>query len=168
MARRCITRRRRRRRATRGGERKIRFSWVAPFLPFAERSSAGGRQARNRRDLVDDKNFGAAPGVIGVAAKGEQPVEQDALGLWVDRLDLRPLHQRAHLVDAADQQDVRASFAGRSHEAADRRARQRAGSGSAYGRYQPEAVALREIVLEGAHEDGEPRFMLPALIARLA
>src|SRR6266851_4806088 len=124
MARRCITRRWRRWRATRGGggERKIRFSWVAPFLPFAEKSSAGGRQARNRRDLADDKNFGAAPGVIGVAAKGEQPVEQDALRLWVDRLDLRPLHQRAHLVDAADQQDVRASFTGRSHEAADRRA----------------------------------------------
>src|SRR6266849_3113754 len=144
MARRCITRRWRRWRATRGGggERKIRFSWVAPFLPFAEKSSAGGRQARNRRDLADDKNFGAAPGLVGVAAKGEQPVEQDALGLWVDRLDLRPLHQRAHLVNAADQQDVPANFAGRSHKAGDRRARQRAGSGSAYGRYQPEAVAL--------------------------
>ncbi len=126
------------------------------------------RRRAARDDLVRDEGFGPAPGVIGVAAKGEELDEHHPPGAGVDGLDLRVLHQRAHLVDAANQQDVRAGFAGCSHKIADRHAGKRARTGGASRRDDPEAAALREIALEGAHEGFQPRFMLPALIALLA
>src|SRR6266702_947939 len=59
-------------------------------------------------DFARYEGFGALPCLIAVAAKGEELVEDDAIGIDVDGRNLRPLDQRAHLVDAADDQDLRA------------------------------------------------------------
>ena len=54
-----------------------------------------------RRHLLGHKNLGTPPCVIGIASKGQQPVEDQFFGLQIDRLDFCPLDERAHFVNAA-------------------------------------------------------------------
>ena len=50
------------------------------------------------------KDFGVAPGLVVVAAEGDEAIEDDVSRFHVDNVEFRPLHQRAHLVKAADQE----------------------------------------------------------------
>ena len=53
------------------------------------------------------KDFRVAPGLVVVAAEGDETIEHDFPRLHVDDVEFRPLHQRAHLVKAADQEIAR-------------------------------------------------------------
>ena len=64
-----------------------------------------GRAAAARRmsclaihDFADDEGFRAPPGLVVVAAEGDETIEHHGSRLDVDDVEFRPLHQRAHLV----------------------------------------------------------------------
>ena len=56
------------------------------------------------QDLPDDERFRVAPGLVVVAAEGNETIENDIPRLYIDNVEFCPLHQRAELVEAADQQ----------------------------------------------------------------
>jgi hypothetical protein len=56
------------------------------------------------QDFPDDEGFGVAPGLVVVAAEGHQFIEDNIAGFHVDDVELCPLYERAHLVEARDQQ----------------------------------------------------------------
>src|SRR6185437_8092427 len=56
------------------------------------------------QDLLDDEGFRVAPGLVVVAAEGDETVENHVAGFDVDDVEFRPLHQRADLVKACDQE----------------------------------------------------------------
>jgi hypothetical protein len=56
------------------------------------------------QDFPDDEGFRVQPGLVVVAAEGDETIEHDIPRLRLDKVDFCPLHERAHLVKAADQQ----------------------------------------------------------------
>lgn len=61
------------------------------------------RRGGERREVAGHESLGALPRLVGVAAEGVQLVEHRPAGVDIDGLRLRPLDQRALLVNAADQ-----------------------------------------------------------------
>ena len=55
-------------------------------------------------DFPDDEGFRVGPGLVVVAPEGDKTVENDVAGFHIDDVNFRPLHQRADLVKAADQE----------------------------------------------------------------
>ncbi len=56
------------------------------------------------QDFPDNEGFRMAPGLIVVAAEGDEAIEYDIAGFHLNNVEFRPLHQRAELVKAADQE----------------------------------------------------------------
>src|ERR1700722_5904180 len=56
------------------------------------------------QDFAHDERFRVAPGLVVVAAEGEETIEHDIAGLDLNKVEFCPLHQRADLVKAADQE----------------------------------------------------------------
>ena len=56
------------------------------------------------QDFLDDEGFRVAPGPIVVAAKGDRTIENDVARFHVDTVEFCPLHERAQLMKAADQE----------------------------------------------------------------
>lgn len=73
-------------------------------------------------DFVGHEGLGPIPRRIAVTAKCEELVEDHAVRREVDGFDLRPLHERALLVNAAEHQKVRARIRGCANELLGRRA----------------------------------------------
>src|ERR1700722_6236347 len=55
-------------------------------------------------NLPDDEGFRVAPGLVVVAAEGDETIEDDIPRLYIDDVEFCPLHERAQLVKAADQE----------------------------------------------------------------
>ena len=56
------------------------------------------------QDLADNEGFRVAPGLVVVAAKSDETIENDIPGFHIDNVEFCPLHKRAELVKAADQE----------------------------------------------------------------
>src|ERR1700732_4875589 len=56
------------------------------------------------QDFADDEGFRVAPGLVVVAAESDKTIEHDVARFHIDDIELGPMHERAHLVKAADQQ----------------------------------------------------------------
>jgi hypothetical protein len=61
-------------------------------------------------ELLRHEALRPLPSLVIVAAEREELFEHDALGSCIDGSRLRPLHERAHLMKAADDQDLRAGL----------------------------------------------------------
>ena len=55
------------------------------------------------QDFPDNEGFRMAPGLVVVAAEGNEAIEDDIAGLHINNVEFGPLHQRAELMKAADQ-----------------------------------------------------------------
>src|SRR5579863_907442 len=49
------------------------------------------------QDLPDDEGFRMAPGLVIVAAEGDETIEDDIAGLHLNNVEFCPLHERAEL-----------------------------------------------------------------------
>src|ERR1019366_7667287 len=55
-------------------------------------------------DFPDDEGFRMAPDLVVVAAEGDETIEDDIAGFHLNDVDFCPLHQRADLMKAANQE----------------------------------------------------------------
>ena len=55
-------------------------------------------------DFPDNEGFRVAPGLVVVAAESDETIEDDIAGLHIDNVEFCPLHERAELMKAADQE----------------------------------------------------------------
>src|ERR1700735_3839483 len=56
------------------------------------------------QDFPDDEGTRMAPCLVIVAAEGDETIEHDIAGVHIDNVEFCPLHQRAELMKAADQE----------------------------------------------------------------
>jgi hypothetical protein len=56
------------------------------------------------QNFPDDEGFRVAPGRIVVTAESDETIENDLAGFHIDNVEFCPLHERAELVKAADQE----------------------------------------------------------------
>ncbi len=97
-------------------------------------------------DLAGHEDLGALPRFIIVAAEGVELVHHDLFGANVDHRDLGPLHQRARLLDAADDLERRPLL---------------------HRRRKPVARVGGDIAPERDHERLQPPLVGGALVGRL-
>src|SRR5438132_7330796 len=153
--------------ASRPTTRRQRRRQAARKIGISSRLRSFITRRKQAPELIRDEGFGTPPRLIGVAAKGEEPVEHDLSRLGIDRFDSHLLHKCAHFVDATEEQNVRSGFAGRAQKLALRGWRERAWLRAADRSDGAKLVPRGEITPERAHEILQPRLMLAALIALL-
>ena len=56
------------------------------------------------QDFPNDEGFRVAPGLVVVAAEGDEAIENDVARFHLDKVEFCPLHECTHLVKAADQE----------------------------------------------------------------
>jgi hypothetical protein len=115
-----------------------------------------------------EEGFGPVPCLVGIPSERQQLVPDSPIGVDIDRLDFRPLDERALLMDAAHQQDLGAGPAGAVDEFGwlqiARRTRRRA----AIECDDPVFSAPRQVAAQRRRELAQARRVLLMLIPHFA
>src|SRR5450759_5258178 len=77
---------------------------LLPGRPVAARRKRSASLFFVIEDFPDDEGFRMAPGLVVVAAEGDETIEDDIAGFHLHNVDFCPLHQRADLMKAANQE----------------------------------------------------------------
>ena len=119
------------------------------------------------QDFPDDEGFRMAPGLVVVASKGHQAIERDIAGLHIDNVEFRPLHQRADLVEAADQEIAGARRLRLFEQSIDLDVADRTGAWRTIEGGIPDLAARRQIATQRGLEFAQTPEMIGALIDHL-
>src|SRR5882724_2547429 len=120
------------------------------------------------QDLADDEGFRVAPGLVVVAAEGDETIEDDIARFDIDKINLCPLNERAHLVKAADQEIFGAGRLRLGEQLIRFDIADRTGVGRAIERDVSYLSARHEIGAQRSFEFAQAPEMLGALIDDLA